>query len=156
MMHTRMTHRSRWMIGAFAGSLLVATSIVAQPPAGRGGRGGPPGERSNPEQMIDRRVEHLTEALTLSEAQAAELRTVLTEEQAKLAALREETNERIGSVLSADQKAKYSELEQRGPGGRGGRGGRGFGGPGGPGRGGFRGQQPPPPPGSSGHSFPSS
>jgi hypothetical protein len=139
---------SRWMMSAaLAGSLLIATSIVAQPPAGRGGRGGrggPPGEGPNPEQMIERRVAHLTEALTLSESQATELRTVLTEEHAKLAALRAETTERIGSLLSAEQNAKYSELEQRGPGGRGGRGGRG--GPGGPGGGrGFRGPPPPPP-----------
>jgi Spy/CpxP family protein refolding chaperone len=127
------------------GVLACGITADAQPPVGRGGRGAPaigqrvgPGGRGNPEQMIERRVARLTAQLELSDDQAAQIETILTEEQAKMAALRPqerpttppdsatraqirvrhealraETNDRIESVLSAEQRVRYAELEQR-------------------------------------------
>jgi protein CpxP len=133
--------RSRLLLcAAFFGALLLAAHpLHAQEPApapdGAQGpmHGGP--HRMNPEQQLAR----MTERYGLSEAQQAQLRPILTEENqkrealfqdssapreerfAKMKALHEDESTRISAILTEDQRAKFAKdqehMRQRGPGG---------------------------------------
>ncbi len=85
--------------------------------------------RRMPEEMIARRVAHLTEILTLTEEQQEQITGFLTEASTKLMTAREESQSReefreaavaifqeldqqISSVLTAEQLELYNELKE--------------------------------------------
>ena len=89
-----------------------------------------PQREADPQERIDRRVTHLTEALSLSPEQTTEVRSILTSNQEKMMALRESTTDRrelrqqmmqslretdtqIEALLDDGQKAKYAEIKQK-------------------------------------------
>lgn len=140
-------------VGAALAIGLFASTVDAQGrPEGDGRRGGR-AERLDPAQMLDRRVSFLTEQLQLSASQQAQVRSILSEEQtamqalrprrdadaprsderpdsarrdsvrAQMQSIRQRTNQRLESVLTAEQRAKYAELQKSMQNRRGGRGG---------------------------------
>ena len=61
---------------------LSALTIFGQGPGGPGGPGRPGGGTPpSPEQMIERRIEHLTTLLTLTPSQVTQAKTIFTDEQ---------------------------------------------------------------------------
>lgn len=119
---------------AAAITLLPALSF-AQPPGG--------GRRGNPEQMMERQLTAMKEAVGLSEEQEKAIKPILADQmkkqrdlmeggpsddmREKMMALRAETNEKIKKVLKGDQIEKFetfqSQMRGRRPGGPGGPGG---------------------------------
>jgi ERCC4-type nuclease len=99
----------------------------------------------DPKRMVDRQIEAMKESLSLNSEQEAKVRPILEESTKKNIALREkfgppeegqrpsremmeemrkireETREKLGEVLTADQMKKYAEMAQgrQGAGGRG-------------------------------------
>lgn len=69
---------------------------------------------------LDKRISHMKENLKLTDEQAAQLKTILTEQHAKREALRTETETRVNGVLTPEQVEKMKTM-------RGGRGGFGMG-----------------------------
>jgi periplasmic protein CpxP/Spy len=112
------------------------------------GEAGQPGGRPTANQMVDRQIEHLTTALTLTPDQVSQVRPILTTEATQMMALRQNTETagpdkrdqmmqirnttqtKIRALLTSDQQTRYDALlaqqQQR-------RGRRGFGGQGNPG-----------------------
>jgi Spy/CpxP family protein refolding chaperone len=90
-------------------------------------------ERMDPAQRIERRVSMLTERLQLSQPQATQIRQILTEESTQMRALfekmqggadresvrpqvqalRENTEKKIDGVLTAQQRATYTQLREQ-------------------------------------------
>lgn len=118
-----------------------ATTLLAQPPAGGPGPGGPAGERRGPGMMANAadRLKHLSEALGLTEEQKTQITPILTEEVAalkaiwddksldrpaqreKVRAVRDSFAAKIEAILTPEQKTKFEKLKaMRGPGGPGG------------------------------------
>ncbi|TXH67563.1 MAG: hypothetical protein E6Q83_17390 [Thiothrix sp.] len=64
---------------------------------------------------IDRRVSRMKESLSLTDDQAAQLKTILTEQHTKHEALRTETETRVNGVLTPEQATKLKTLrDERG------------------------------------------
>lgn len=134
--------------GAALGAALLLTdpSAAQQGPQGqRQGARQEQGERGrrDPQQFLDRRVARLTEGLSLSQQQAAQVRRILEEERtqmqtlradrgegraqgqarpqngerrgppAEFVALRQRTEQRIEAVLSESQRAQYRQLREQ-------------------------------------------
>lgn len=59
------------------------------------------------------RVEHLAKKLDLSAEQKAQLKQVFEEQHAKREALRLETEQRMQTVLTPEQMAKFEELKKQ-------------------------------------------
>lgn len=62
-------------------------------------------------EMKEKRLEHLTKKLDLTAEQQASLSTILDEQHAKMKALHEETQSRIDSILTPEQKAKRAQMK---------------------------------------------
>ncbi|GAB4249645.1 periplasmic heavy metal sensor [Deferrisoma sp.] len=124
-MNTRRTHR--WIPFLTLGAALLLAAVPAW--AGGGRRGGPPDP--------DRQLTHLTRYLDLTEDQQAEVRKILegahqkrqeiwdkeegcrAEVRDEMEALREDTHERIATVLTDEQREAWKDLlEDFGPGRR--------------------------------------
>jgi hypothetical protein len=110
-----------------AATLAVATAIagtaLAQPPGWGEGPGWNPagtsaqpaygpgsgmGLRRNP-QAVENRVQRMSQALGLTDAQQAEIRGVLEDRRAGRITSRDETHARIASVLNEDQRAQLDQ-----------------------------------------------
>ena len=125
-----MFQKTRIVAGTFLlGTALFTATVLtaAQPPGERGERGekgekgGPPGGRGGPRPPIGAIVPpHIVEELQFTEAQKKDL-----------ADLQKEVDNRLGKILTADQKKQLAEMRDRGPGGPGGPGGDKGGPPGG-------------------------
>jgi periplasmic protein CpxP/Spy len=92
------------------------------------GEGGQPGGRPTSNQMVDRQIEHLTKALTLTSDQVSQVRPILTTEATQMTALRQDTETsqfdkrdqmtqirntaqtQIRAILTSDQQTKYDAL----------------------------------------------
>lgn len=59
---------------------------------------------------IDKRVSRMKESLNLTDDQATQLKTILTEQHAKREALRTETETRITGILTPDQATKLKSF----------------------------------------------
>src|SRR5919199_1297308 len=116
---TRRLTAGRVRLLAFGAAL--ATGLVLAPQAhaqsgeqqGRPDRGGFRGERMDPAQRIERRVNMLTERLRLSTQQATQLRAILTKENEQMRALYESTEKQIEGVLTPQQLTTYRELREQ-------------------------------------------
>ncbi len=118
---------------ALAAGLVLAPQAGAQSEQqGRPDRGGQRGERMDPQQRLERRVQMLTERLQLSQQQATQIRQILTQEQTQMQALwqkaeggasreslrpemqsiRQRTEQQIEGVLTEQQRATYRELRE--------------------------------------------
>ena len=122
---------------ALAFSVLTATAITAAAQSPDGGQGrrmgpcyhhdpgagygpGPQGGQFSAEDRINHRVERLTARLNLSTEQQAQVKTILQEEDTKLAASWKETHDRIAAVLNDQQRAQLEQWRaQHGAGGKG-------------------------------------
>jgi len=85
-----------------------------------------PKSAKTPEQMTDKKIKHLTEALQLTEAQQTQLHPALLASEKKLLkehiaretaqnnyrTIRMEQDETIAAVLSEEQKKQYLELKK--------------------------------------------
>ncbi len=109
----RMTRRA--LIAIACSAALAAPMFAQQDPSsnppqqqGAGGYGnhGP----ENP----DRRVAHLTKALNLSSDQASQIKSILTDGQQQMQALRQAEETKIKGVLTDDQKAKFDAMQAQG------------------------------------------
>jgi len=125
------------ILTAIAFSVMTATAITAaaQPPDCGMGRGQEPcyqqgpgagygpgrqGGKVSAEDRINRRVERMATRLKLTDEQKAQVKTILQEEDNKLAATWKETHDRIAGVLTDEQRAQFEQWRaQRGPGGKG-------------------------------------
>lgn len=117
---------------------LLLGTLVAQPPEGRRGPGGRGG---NPEQMMDRQIASMKEAVGLTDEQATKIRPILMDQQKqmrdimadgpsddareKMNKLQATTREKIAKVLNPEQMEKFDKMMaerrgRRGPGGPGG------------------------------------
>ena len=127
-------HTTRLAFGAaLAAGLLLAPQAGAQQGEQQGRGRAERGQGADPAQRLERRIGMLTERLQLSTQQAAQVRQILTQEQADVQALRQKaeggasreslrpemqairqrTEQRIDSVLTAEQRAKYNELREQ-------------------------------------------
>ena len=120
---------------AFSVMTAAAFPAVAQSPdSGQGGGMGPcyhhgpgagygPGPQSgqfSAEDRVNHRIERLTAHLNLSTEQQAQVKTIMQDEDAKLAAAWKETHDRIATVLNDQQRAQFEQWHaQHGVGGRG-------------------------------------
>jgi Spy/CpxP family protein refolding chaperone len=127
-MEARMRNGSRWL-GALAGvlALAIATPALAQDEA--------PGESQTEARVherhhgegghdVEKRIEHLREALELSDAQVTQMRGIFAEHSEKfrelkeaedrdaLHALREELHDRFAAVLTETQREKLATLRR--------------------------------------------
>jgi Spy/CpxP family protein refolding chaperone len=122
---------------AVAGAAVAQDQTPATPPAGTAMQGPPPGGGRG---MMDpgQRTSMLKDRLGLNDAQTAQVKTILTDSQTKMQALRsnsslsqddrrsqmmsirKDESDKIGSVLTPDQKTKYDAMQQqmRGRGGQ--------------------------------------
>ncbi|SDX49359.1 hypothetical protein [Thiocapsa roseopersicina] len=87
---------------AFAVSAVMATSALAEP-------GGPD---QDPSTFTQQRIDRMTRSLDLTPEQQTEIRTILEEQRAQALQQREDTQARIGAVLTPEQQARIEE--QRG------------------------------------------
>ena len=129
-----MKNMSRLASGAVLAAGLVLASQAGAQQGDQQGRGRPErGQQMDPAQRLERRVGMLTERLQLSAQQATQIRQILTQEQTDVQALRQKaeggasrealrpemqairqrTEQRIDSVLTAEQRAKYNELREQ-------------------------------------------
>ena len=76
---------------------------------GAGMRGG----RGDPAQRIQRRLARMSQYLGLNEAQQAQVKAILEEQQAKRVALRKETHTRISAVLNEQQRASFEQMRAK-------------------------------------------
>jgi len=58
-------------------------------------------------------MDRLTTFLGLSDTQAAQVDSIMQDQQARMQALRDETNQRIQALLTPEQAAKFQEMEQQ-------------------------------------------
>jgi protein CpxP len=111
---------------AAAGTIPMMAQDASAPP--QQGEMGQPGGRPNPAQMVDRQVQHLTRALSLTPDQAAQVKPILQNQMTKMTALRQDTETpqadkrqkmmqihtdsqtQIRSLLTGDQQPKYDAL----------------------------------------------
>lgn len=59
------------------------------------------------------RLEHLTKELNLSPEQQQKLKAIFQEEHEKFRALREEHDQKLSAVLTAEQNAKFQALKEQ-------------------------------------------
>jgi periplasmic protein CpxP/Spy len=64
------------------------------------------------DERINHRVERMTQHLGLSEAQAAELTTVMRDQAEKRKALREEARAKVQTILNDEQRAKADKWRE--------------------------------------------
>src|SRR5919205_1473854 len=140
-MTTTMTQRlTAGRVRLLALGAALATGLVLAPQAGaqseqqgRPDRGGMRGERMDPAQRVERRVNMLTERLNLSTQQQTQVRQILTKESEQMRALfekaqggadreslrpqmqslREGTERQIEGVLTPQQLTTYRELREK-------------------------------------------
>jgi protein CpxP len=92
------------------------------------GDAGQPGGRPTANQMVDRQIEHLTKALTLTPDQVSQVRPILTTEATQMMALRQSTETagpdrheqmmqirsttqtKIRALLTGDQQTRYDAM----------------------------------------------
>jgi Spy/CpxP family protein refolding chaperone len=77
-------------------ALLGASAVMADQGFG-GGRG----------------MDRMKTALGLNDTQAAQVDSIMQDQQARMQALRDETNQRIQALLTPEQAAKFQEMQQR-------------------------------------------
>jgi len=126
--------RSLFTLALVAG--VSASTLLAQPPEGGPGPGGP---GRGMQMSAGDRLKQLSEALGLTEEQKTQITPILTEEVAalkaiyddkglerdarreKMKAVRDSFAGKIEAILTPDQKAKFEKIKaMRGPGGPGG------------------------------------
>lgn len=106
------------------GLVLIATSLLAQPPVPPPGKG----PRIAPEKMAERRTNHLKKALKLTDEQVSKIQPIIlngAQQGRKIAeekkgdrkaaveamkATMEATDKEISAVLTADQQKKFEEM----------------------------------------------
>jgi Spy/CpxP family protein refolding chaperone len=125
---------SLFSIGA-ALALPVAQDQAAPPPPPQGDAQQPGPDHGRGRQMDpEKQLAHLTKALNLTADQQTQIKPILADRQQKMQALwsdsslsredrmskmksiREDSNTKIEAVLTADQKPKYEQMQQRGRG----------------------------------------
>jgi periplasmic protein CpxP/Spy len=115
---------------AMLGTLPMMAQDASAPPPQQGDAG-QPGGRPSPSQMVDRQMEHLTKALSLTPAQATQIKPILQTQMTKMMALRQDTETpqmdkrqqmmqihtdsqtQIRGLLTSDQQPKYDALLQQ-------------------------------------------
>ncbi|HWZ51069.1 MAG TPA: hypothetical protein VNW54_06365 [Granulicella sp.] len=124
--------RMRGATLALCVSMLGTISMAAQdqsaPPPPPQGDGAQAGGRPTTDQMVERQIEHLTKAASLTPDQATQVRPILKDEASQLTALREDTTSsqqekrgkmmqirsdaqaKIRALLSSDQQTQYDAL----------------------------------------------
>src|ERR1700722_16078649 len=75
---------------AAAGTTPMMAQDASAPPPQQGGWG-QQGGRPSPSQMVDRQLEHLTRALSLTQTQATQIKPILQTQMTKVQALRQDT-----------------------------------------------------------------
>lgn len=87
---------------------LLATGVAMAKPFG------------DPEKMaawLDKRIERMTEKLSLNDDQAAKVKTIMQEQMEKRKAMMEqhrtETEARLGTVLTSEQMQKMQEMKEK-------------------------------------------
>lgn len=106
------------------GLVLIATSLLAQPPVPSPGKG----PRIAPEKMAERRTNHLKKALKLTDEQVSKIQPIILngaqqgrkiaeekkgDRKAAAEAMKtamETTDKEISAVLTADQQKKFEEM----------------------------------------------
>src|ERR1700692_3895501 len=104
-----------------------AQDAAAQPQQQQG-EAGQPGGRPSMDQMVDRQMQHLTQALNLSSDQQTQIKPILKDQMTQMMALRQDTQtapadkrdqmtkirtdeqSKIRAGLSSDQQTKYDAL----------------------------------------------
>ena len=119
------------------GAAVAQDQAPATPPAGQAMQGPPPGGGRG---MMDpgQRTAMLKDRLALNDSQTAQVKTILTDSQTKMQALRsnsslsqddrrsqmmairKDESDKIGGILTPDQKTKYDAMQQQMRGARGG------------------------------------
>lgn len=74
---------------------------------------GPPDHHGDPAQMVDNRLERMTEELKLTPEQQAQVRTLIEEQQAAVDRLRQDTRKRIDALLTDTQRAERDSMMDR-------------------------------------------
>jgi periplasmic protein CpxP/Spy len=113
-------------LGMGAGQML-AQDAAPQTPSQQG-EAGQPGGRPSMDQMVDRQMQHLTQALSLSSDQQTQIRPILKDQMTQMMALRQDTQtapadkrdqmtkirtdaqSKIRAVLTSDQQTKYDAM----------------------------------------------
>jgi len=144
-MKSRMKGRILWAAMLLFGAAIVVGSASAQdstpPPMPERPQGAPQGPGGPGRGMMDpeRRTKMMKDRLSLSDAQAAQVKAVFEDERtksqalmadqsgdrdamrAKMGDIRKDSEGRIAAILTPDQKAKWdamrAEQQRRGPGG---------------------------------------
>jgi Spy/CpxP family protein refolding chaperone len=104
--------------------LMGAVAVYAQAPEGQGGGQWSRGQMPT----VDQRLQHMTQALNLTDDQQQKIKPILTNEstqmealrsdsslsqddrRAKMKQIRENTVSQINPILNADQQKKYAEM----------------------------------------------
>ena len=66
---------------------------------------------ANPGTHHERMIEHMDQALNLTDKQRNQVETVFDEQRAKFQALRAETETRLDDILNDEQKAKMKQMK---------------------------------------------
>ena len=120
------------MLGLCTVTMAVPMALRAQdqsaPPPPPQSDGTQPGGRPNMEQMRERQIEHLTKALSLTPDQVSQVRAIDADSMSKMAALRQDTSTpreqkrdkmmqirsesqaKVRTVLTDEQKPKYDAM----------------------------------------------
>lgn len=61
---------------------------------------------------VEHRLERLKSELGLNDDQIGKIRDLLSDQQAKITAIREETHKKMAAVLTPEQKAKFESLKK--------------------------------------------
>jgi Spy/CpxP family protein refolding chaperone len=111
---------------AAAGTIPMMAQDASSPP--QQGDSGQQGGRPSSDQMVHRQLEHLTSALSLTQAQATQIKPILQNQMTQMTALRQDTETapmdkrqkmmqirsdaqtQIRAVLTSDQQPKYDAL----------------------------------------------
>lgn len=92
---------------AFATVMLATASAQPAPGQGRGNRTPP-----TPEQMLERRIEHLTALLTLTPSQQAQAKTIFTDESTAASGLRTQMEQAQANLKTAvDSRQSDAQID---------------------------------------------
>ena len=102
------------VIGIAIAISAASSSIAVEQPEGMAGMPGVQGRMTppTPEQRIDQMVSRMAEHLNLTAEQQTELKSIFLEQNNKHRKLAEETQTRVQSVLTDEQKQKLEESRQ--------------------------------------------
>ena len=90
-------------------SLIIALALLLSAPVFANENGHPMKDKAH---WGEKRMERLTEKLSLSDEQAAQIKAIFEASKEKMMALQKETHEQVAAVLTPEQNETYAAMKK--------------------------------------------